>query len=220
LARSDEATQLHPESIIEVPNSTNTLDILVSPCVFTLGTNGNTFTEESLSYGGDAHTRLHSKAFAMRLDGFADAQYVYTPDDSTDVSSTAWGTQVQTLTFTPSVEAPFWVGAWAGLDKGGQGPSNFLARMQIDNTDTPDTQTSDAYVYRSSTDGRDEEHWDTQIVTTLTAASHTIDVDMSNPGANSGTQSAQYRLIWAVSMELASTITSHPGSRLAMLGIG
>lgn len=56
------------------------------------------------------------------------------------------------------------------------------------------------------------------MVTSMTAAAHTISVDGSVDSAT-GTPAALERTIWAIPMELAAAASS-TGSRLMLMGIG
>lgn len=204
LSRTGEATQLHPEIILEPAEANNVLDQLISPCVFQLGAVSQTFKQQSLSYGStDQHYRWHSRVFAINLSKFRSSAFAYTPDATAgDFTTTPWSTEAQTLAFTPDIEGPCWVGAYTTFDK-----SDINARvgfrLQVDDADAPATQTADAYTFHRGKDARDEDGLHIQALPTLTAAAHTAALDVYSTVSASGYQTAKYRLLWAVSMELA-----------------
>ena len=209
LSRTGEATQLHPEIILEPTEANNVLDQLISPCVFQLGAVSQTFKQQSLSYGStDQHYRWHSRVFAINLSKFRSSAFAYTQDATAgDFTTTPWSTEAQTLAFTPDIEGPCWVGAYTTFDKANLN-ANVGFRLQVDDADAPATQTADAYTFYRGRDSRDEDGLHIQALPTLTAAAHTAALDVYAPVSASGSQTAKYRLLWAVSMELATPTAS------------
>lgn len=82
----------------------------------------------------------------------------------------------------------------------------------------PAGQTAAVYDYRGGIDGTDEEPMMmTAMVTNMTAAAHTIDVDGS-VNATTDTPTAKYASLWAFTLELAQA-SSSSGS-LMLMGVG
>jgi len=231
ITRSGEASSSIPSSTIESYADPYTLSWLMNALrVFALTASSNTFAEQSSQHSGTTHTRLSSRMFALNLDVFENHGFAYTEADQT-ASTTSWANQIQTLDFTPDTSGPCVIGSWHGFDTGGA----FLtacARLQIDNTDDPATQTSDAQTFGGK-DARDEATITLQTVLSATGSTtYTIDVD----GHGSSTSSTwQYRTIFAFSLELAgggggsaaltTTLgtsaqgTTHPVHTVAMTGV-
>ena len=93
-------------------------------------------------------------------------------------------------------------------------------RLQVDNSDEPAGQTTAVYDYRAGIDGTDEEPMMmTAMVTNMTAAAHTIDVDGS-VDVTTSTPEAETRALWAVTMELASAGGGSSPARKSMRGFG
>lgn len=205
LSRTGEATQLHPEIILEPAEANNVLDQLIAPCVFQLGAVSQTFKQQSLSYGStDQHNRWHSRVFALNLSKFKSSAFAYTADPTPgDLTETVWGAEAQSLAFTPDVEGPCWIGGYTTFVKGSIN-ARIGFRLQVDDADTPATQTADAYVFHRGKDARDADGLHIQALPTLTTAAHTAALDAYSAAAGaSGYQLLQHRLLWAMSMELA-----------------
>ncbi len=125
-------------------------------------------------------------------------------DAATALSATDWATQIQTTSITPDVQGDVWIGAYWSYDKNSSG-NMANQRLQVDNSDEPAGQTTAVYDYRAGIDGTDEEPMMmTAMVTNMTAAAHTIDVDGS-VDVTTSTPEAETRALWAVTMELPAT---------------
>src|ERR1043166_282832 len=175
-------------------------DLLVR--VFNLGNASNTFEGEHASITSSAHTRLHSSIFILDLNKFAAHGNAYTEAD-TALGTGSFGTQLQTASITPTVTSDVWAGVYWGFDIGN---TSRLAhfRMQLDNADSPATQTSDNYPFHATADATAEiVEFVTDVPAPLSAAAHTFDLD-ADTDSTTGAPGGQEATVWAVTMELAS----------------
>jgi len=171
--------------------------------VFTaLGAVSQTFTEQArIDTGTATGPRKHSKIFALNLNKFKEHTSVWTAA-LLDVAATPnFDTNTATVSMTPSVAGDVWSGYAHTFNADGTGQSARI-RLQVDNADQPDTQTSDALLEGSANDATDEMFLYRQSVDSVTAASHTWDVDASCETATAG-RGVRHRSLWAVTMELA-----------------
>lgn len=153
---------------------------------------------------------LNSTIFALNLSKFRNAAVAYT-DGTTNLSATNYATNLQTLSVTPAVQGNVWIGGMWTFHTGGSGRTA-KHRIQVDSNDVPAGQTSAAYTYSKSSDARDENMHLQSVVSNMTAASHTINLDGS-ADSTTGTPQGQYRSLWAIPMELAATERPGRGSR-------
>lgn len=152
--------------------------------------------------------------FALNMAKFAGAVSAYT-EGSAARSTTDFATEIQTLSVTPTVQGDVLIGGYWTFDRNGGGLGN--QRLQVDNSDAPAGQTTAAYDYRGGIDGTDREPMGmVTMVTNMTAAAHTIDIDGSVDSAT-GTPAALERTIWAIPMELAAAAATN---RLLLFGVG
>lgn len=159
---------------------------------------------------------LHSAIFALNMAKFAGATSAYTEGSQALGATTPFETQIQTLSVTPTVQGDVLLGGYWTFDRNSGNLGR--QRLQVDNSDTPSGQTAAAYPYRAGIDSSDREPMGMlTMVTNMTAAAHTIDVDGSVDSAT-GTPAALERTIWAIPMELAAAATA-PGKR-SMRGFG
>ena len=200
ISRSGEASSSLPECRTERRNAFNFSGFGLSR-VFTLGNASNTFAEQS-SAASTAHTRLHSKIFALNLNKFSDHSFAYTEAD-VGLSATDYATALQTLGITPAVQSDVWIGAYWGWDSQATGREG-ESRVQVDNVDQPAGQTTANRQLKAGTDATDEDPINhSTLVAAMTAAAHTVDLDGSADSTTS-TPSGQHRTLWAVTMELAA----------------
>lgn len=173
------------------------------------GSTEYTFKEQSASITSNAHTRLHSQIFAIRLDAFA-AQASQYNDGSTALSNTDWATNAATAELTPTVTSDALVcGAWV-FDRT-TASLGVNMRLQIEETDDPGTQTSDLKNFEAqlrSDTGADWSMWVCTMASSLAASAQTLDLDVSGEGASTG--NAVYRQVVGFTMELAAAVTRRP----------
>jgi hypothetical protein len=203
ITRSGEASSSTPSAQASYATASN------QPCfalarVFSLGASSNTFKEVSAS-GATSNTRLNSAIFALNLGKFAVNQAAYTDADSSTLSTTNYATNLQTLSITPSTASDVWILAYWGADR------NATARLvefrvQVDSSDQPTGQTSDNYSFRAAATaaGDEDPYILSTLVSSMSAAAHTINLDASVDSAT-GAPTGQHRQLVAVTMELAST---------------
>lgn len=187
----------------EPEDATNDAFLLSLARVYSLEAGvASTFSIEGYLSGtgaaGDGH--LKSAVFALNLNKFAVHSSVWTPG-TVSLSSTDFATQVQTLGITPLIAGDVWFGTY-WVTSVADASSFSKSRLQVDNADQPDTQTSAAHPQATNWDARDNVALLMQTVESLTAASHTADTDASGAFTNGN---AQYRTMWAMTMELAAT---------------
>lgn len=206
LVRSGEASSSVPEIKINPYDGTNHRDQLACIAAFTLAAS-NTFTEQSLS-NATAHTRLHSKLFALNLSRFARGEFSYNAGD-TALSSSSWATAAATASITPSATGPVWAGASA-LTLRDAAACLPAYRLQIDNADDPATQTTDAYPHQRGEVSGNVDPWAIQTVSSLSAAAHTLDLDTYNVAGGGGANASRNRTIWAVELDVPVPDTTAP----------
>jgi len=189
--------------------------------VFTaLGAISQTFTEQSRVDAGSATGPRHrSVIFALNLNKFKEHASVWT-EALLDIAATPnFDTNTATVSMTPSVAGNVWASYTHTFNADAAGQSARI-RLQVDNADQPDTQTSDAQLEGSANDPTDEIFLHRQSVDSVTATSHTWDVDASCETAAAG-RGVRHRSLWAVTMELAGGAPppTKP-SKLPLLGVG
>lgn len=159
---------------------------------------------------------LHSAVFALNMAKFAGAVSAYT-EGSAALSTTDWATPIQSVGVTPTVQGDVWIGSYWTFDRNAGSLGN--QRLQVDDSDAPAGQTAAVYDYRGGIDSTDKEPMlMSTMVTNMTAAAHTIDVDGSVDSAT-GTPAALERTIWAIPLELVAAGGASPGKR-SMRGFG
>ncbi|WP_148550683.1 LamG domain-containing protein [Candidatus Nitrosotenuis cloacae] len=197
LARSGEATSSQPDFRQETEDLTNDI-MLHSPFrVFNLGSASNTFTVESASVGGSSGTHQSSAIFLINLDKFKQDYSSYT-EANLDLSATNYATEVQTLSATIACPADVWAMGTFATDMNTAGIYT-KGRLQINNLDSPATQTTDSYQQGDSWVGTDELPLQYQAVANLSVGTHTIDLDASTEAATSG-RSAEDRQLFVISL--------------------
>jgi len=178
---------------------TNTADLIIftSARVVNLPASSITWTEQSL---GDTNTRLHSSIFAINLNKFKEHAFAWTEGSAAIVQTPDFGTQLQTVGITLSVASDLFLGAVNVLSQANSGQFvNY--RMQLNDVDAPDTQTSDHTNYTFSFDDTNQGLYMTSHLSIAAAAqAHTIDTDGDG---TTTTHEMRHRLIWAFTMELA-----------------
>jgi hypothetical protein len=207
MQRSGEASSATPESRF-VTTSAGSLWPMLMARVFTIGAAANTFKERAATTFGTAHTRLHSSIFAINLAKFKVRAFAYTDADTGTLSTTPYGTQVQTASITPTVTGDVLLLAYVGYDRNSAGVSGAF-RVQVDNVDQPAGQTSAALQLNYGIDASDELPLSLVTMPSLSNAAHTVDIDASDSG--SGVATAQHRQLVAVTMELATVVSTAKG---------
>jgi hypothetical protein len=177
ISRSGEAASVLPEARVEVNLLGDQMPMTLAR-VFPLAAASNTFTEQSAaSANGSGLVRTHSSVFVLNLSKFKVHASAYTEPDLA-LSATAYATQLQTLSITPTVAGDVWIGAYWGFDRN-SALRNAKFRVQVDNVDQPAGQTTDAYVFAQTNDAADEDPMVLSTLANLTAAAHTVNLDAS-----------------------------------------
>lgn len=201
--RSGEASSSTPEALFDHNQTAGVWGMLLGR-VFTT-TTSNTFTEQSASGTANDHTRLHSALFALNLDKFDAKGSAYT-DASLTLGTTSFGNQIQTTSLTPSTTTDIFSCAFVVFDHTVSG-GEVRMRVQVDGTDVPGTQTSDAYVYSHSDTtnlSQDEPLFLCGLASSQSASSHTIDLD----GSTANGADVKYRQLVSFTTELAAAASS------------
>jgi len=149
-------------------------------------------------------TGHYGAIFVLRLDKFDFYNFVYTEDATAELSTTDYGTEVQTTSFTPD----------AAGDHVILGQAIFIAarthfhkvRMQVDDSNIP---TQDNVTIESAIDALDKNANLILTVTNLTLASHTVALDASEEAVASNA-TAEDRLILVFSKALAGAVEAAP----------
>ncbi len=213
--RLTDGTNVLPRANIDVPNSA--LDEITYGLARVYTAAGS--TTYKVQYTVSASTtgnHLHSKIFALNLAKFRNYASAYT-EAGTNLSATNYATAVQTLSITPDVQGDVWIGSYWSCDRNSSG-NTCEQRIQVDNSDSPAGQTTANYQFRHGTDGTDEDPMTiSTLVSSMTAAAHTVDLDGSI-SATTSTPDAETATLWAVTMELAAT--SSTARNLMLMGVG
>jgi len=195
IARSGEATETQPVTSWEGNDATNDRYVETLTRVYSLTAVSNTFTQESRCDAACTYPRSYSSVFALNLNKFEDRTSAWT-EAPISLSTTDFGTQIQTASLTPTRTADVWIVGQFAVDVDTTGNYHKF-RLQLDNVDQPGTQTSDAYREWENWDSKDEVLSVIQTVENLGVAAHTFDLDASREGT---TANAEDRVIFAVSM--------------------
>lgn len=199
LNRSGEASSTTPTGLIDHNQTAGVWGMTLGRVFST--TASNTFTEQSASSIANDHTRLHSAIFALNLDKFSAKGAAYTDASVTLTTAVQFGTNIQTTSVTPTTTTDLFSCAVFIFDHTVSG-GEVRSRLQVDNTDVPATQTSDAYVYshNNATDTTvDEPIFFCGLASAQTAATHTIDHD----GSTGNGADVKYRQLVSFTLELA-----------------
>lgn len=182
ITRSGEASSTAPSASysVTVAAAQPTMMLLRA---FNLGAASNTFKEQASTSSGTAHVRLHSNIVAINLNKFRDHTVAYTAG-STSLTTTDFGTQAQTASITPTVASDVFIFAFLTIDPNGVGGLWGRYRTQLDNSDVPSGVTADVlgFTYSNSTSDRMPSPMATRS-TSVSAASHAVDLDAGTSGA-------------------------------------
>jgi hypothetical protein len=163
----------------------------------------HTFEEQSRLDGGEigGENRTHSKIGAINLDKFVDAESVWSATGSSLSQDATYGTNVETLEFTPSQAGNIVVLGDFGYNPGGAS-DDWLHRARIETTDVISGITSDLYKYRC-TDSTDLRHGSWATIEDVAASAQTLDVDACCEDASDAAY--EQTSIIAFSLELPSS---------------
>jgi hypothetical protein len=167
--------------------------------VFSLPASSTNMKEQSMCAAGATYTRTYSCILAIDLDKFAAYGQAYTDGDFT-YTATAIATpdQLQTCSVTPTQASDVWILGYHGFDKAVVSYSNQL-RVQVDNSDQPSGQTTAAYVFNSghvgNSAGDENPRMLSTMVSSMTAAAHTIDLDGAVSNTTSSPSAQQRQLV-------------------------
>lgn len=210
LVRSGEASSTEPSTRHEMTDRSTNQDLMMflTSRVFTLGAASNTFTEQSSTSSGTAHTRTHSIVFALNLHMFKDHAFVYTSADTSIDSTSNYVTQIQTMDMAVNTTGDVLFGTTWGFDKN-NATHRCRFRTQVyvvgeSQVDLPSGQTTAAHQIKQGGDTTDETPQALIYLSSLTSGNtYRFDVDAS-VNSTTGTPAAQHRSLWAFSMELAA----------------
>jgi len=170
--------------------------------VFTLNnTQAHDFTVESrtdaLSVG--SNQRLFNGIFALNLDRFESHNATYYENPITILESvTPYTTEVMTLDIQNNATKNWYI--FGGFTK--ESDKDALFRLQIDNVDSPDDQTTQKYELSHNWDQTDFVINGIGTFESLDNSTHTIDVDGSiKDGAGDRDRDADSRSIWAFTLD-------------------
>jgi outer membrane murein-binding lipoprotein Lpp len=206
--RSGEAASTLPTAIQEPSGSSPTGLLVPLARVFTLGAASNTLREQSAAVT-TAHTRIHSKIFALDMNKFADHSFVYTEGD-TALSATNYATELLAFSHTPAISRDHWAGLYWGFDvKNIARTAEF--RLQIDASDAPAGQTTDNRQFKPGMAAADELPLVLSTMANLSAAAHTLALQAS-ADSTTGAPAGQQGSLWALSMGLAAGAPPEEGA--------
>lgn len=207
LTRSGEAAETE---IMESQEGEDNADRMLHAAwkVYNLGAASNTFEEQVRRETGGG-TRISSSVFAINLNKFEKHSSSYTAGSLAINNSSKWFHNTVTNSMTPDTAGNIWI---VGGHRS-QSTQKTGFRMQVDNADDPATQTSDDLSEPIGFDAGDRHLSVTQTVANLSAASHTVDVDSHDQGADTF---VTQRGIFQVSMELAAAAPAGGGELLSL----
>lgn len=143
---------------IEPEDATNDIMFFSYARAFSLPASSHTLVEQSREEVEAGGSRLHSKAFALNLDKFKDVTQEFTAGPNA-YSTTAWASVVEGFTHTKTVNGNVLILACC-IDNYDAAADFAHHRLQVDNVDEPDTQTSDDYDYSgTNNDSTDQSRW-------------------------------------------------------------
>ena len=152
--------------------------------VFNLDSVSNTFTQESrIDETNGTDSRTDSAIFAINLNRFNIQSSNATTTGVATLSTTNFADQIESISITPPVTIDVFILGSFISDTGTV--SGIEARLQVDNADSPATQTTDVYERNDGWDGKDQHDLFHQTIINLNNTAHTVDVDASavNTGA-------------------------------------
>jgi hypothetical protein len=195
------------------PNNADSTVILSTARVLNLPASSTTILEESLN-ATPLGSRLYSNILAVDLNKFAAYASAYTEADVAMTSTgSAYGDALQTASITPTTTSDVWILGYFGFDQN-DAARTYQYRIQVDNSDQPSGQTTDAYVYDGGKQAGDETPVLISTMANLSAAAHTIDFD-GGVDATTGTPAGQERQLVAVQL---STADAAGGTTITGLG--
>ena len=212
--RISDGTNVLPAADIDIGNSALDETVMGLSRVYTVASSA-TYTLQYAVSASTTANHLHSKIFAINLNKFRNHVSAYT-EAGTNLSATDWATQIQTASLTPDVQGDVLIGASWSFDRNDSG-NMANQRIQVDNSDSPAGQTTAVYDFRHGTDPLEDPMMQTTMVSNMTAAAHTIDLDGS-VSATTGTPDAKTATLWAFTMELPAAASS--SGSLMLMGVG
>jgi hypothetical protein len=191
-----------PELSLE-PDDANDLFLFLLARVFTLPALEQIFEQQAaVSTTGTTETRTFGAVFAINLAKFRQATHVYS-DTETDLSATAFATELHSLSLTPEVAGDVLVlGTWGCDHAGGTSGIYNKGRIQVDNADLIGNETTDSYQQEDDNDTRDDTPFAYVGRKNLNTDPHTFDMDASVETASAGIEQAVGRSLVVVTMEL------------------
>lgn len=152
ITRSGEDSSTTPATQIEIQSVLDNFRLHFLTRVFSLGAASNTFTEQSATSTGTAHTRTNSAIFAMNLSKFAASGFAYT-DASLAITGTSYaGTELQTTTVAPAVNTNMFIlSSWVFDVNSASRVVRWRSQTYVDGgaeADQPANQTGNAYALR------------------------------------------------------------------------
>lgn len=179
--------------------------------VYTPDNNSHTFEIEARTDSGTTGTRDVASIFAINLELFdvhADSYTALTEDIDTNNSFVTSPTLIESVSITPNVSGDVYIMDFfiQDMPTDDARTAGVLTRMQIDNVDSPATQTSDAHGMLMNWDFTDELGYHIQSMVSMSSAS-TIDIDGSVVTVMA--IDAKDSQIVAFTLELAGGATTH-----------
>ncbi len=214
---SGDVTDTEPVCSQEGEDTANDRFVFTLLRAFALTNQSNTFTEQGRIDVATGGPRKSSTIFLLNLEKFKDHADVYTAAEFVFTSTSGYGDEVQTLGITPTQTGDVLILSHYIYDA--QNISRTLtARQQVDNSDQPPTQTSDARMIAAPWDATDELIIADMTVESLDNTLHTIDND-AHVDATTDSPAAEDRTIVLIPMELAAVAAPDEiGARFLNIG--
>lgn len=193
---SGDVTDTEPTCATEGEDSTFDIFVYTLLRAFALTNQSNTFKEESRATASNG-IRRSSYVFALNLNKFKDMNTIYTAAEEA-LSASTWGTEVQTLSITPSQTGDVLILSHYIYDCNSQ--NLHATRVQVDGSDQPPGEGSVLYPWIDY-DATEEAIIADMTVENLDNTAHTIDID-AYVDSTTNTPAAEDRSVVLVTMEL------------------
>lgn len=197
LTRSGEASDDEPHQGL-FGGSANQTSAMGLMRVYSLsrGSRNNLVLQDNQS-STSPNTRRLSSILGLNLDRFRTASSAYTRDEEF-LSATDYYTELQSIDIEPDSQSTFWVsGFWGFNPSSVDRDAEF--RVQIDNSDDPEGQTTDDYQFNGESSNGGSQGFFIENIANLAPGSHVIELD-SSVDSTVGNSGGELRSLFAVEM--------------------
>lgn len=211
LKRTGTATETVPDCNQEPEDSASDAIVAGMARVYNLSAASHTFTQESRQSAltTAAGSRTHSAVFALNMAKFKSTVYQWAPTVLDITATSGYGTEALNVTLDNMTTGDVWVLASCSFDADGLGGNGIKVRLQVDDTDTPTSQTGDAYDNQTTWDAADLLDIQIQDCLSLNSGNRVLAMDSQIVSTATG-RGLSNRLLVAIGMELVPTSNTPP----------